>query len=159
MLLYSEFPGRVHQLAEDVVALNLGGDGSVVVVPVVAGDHAVVVLVTEAGEELDENIVDSAVTSLNLGVVGAVKHLSELSGADIANLVDVEFIESGIDDLLAGLIGASTDTEEELVEVNVTVLGGVEVFEEAASLTLGDVASEVLEAPVELLFVDESVVV
>ena len=108
---------------------------------------------------MDENIVDSAVTSLDLGVVGAVKHLSKLSGADVANLVDVEFFESGIDDLLAGLAGGSTDTEEELVEVNVTVLGGVEVFEEAAGLTLGDVASEVLEAPVELLFVDESVVV
>ena len=116
-------------------------------------------LVTEAGKELDEHIVDSAVTSLNLGVVGAVKHLSELSGADLSNLVDVEFVESAINDLLAGLVGASTDTEEELVEVDVTVLGGVEVLEETTGLTLGDVASEVLEAPVELLFVDESVVV
>ena len=60
---------------------------------------------------------------------------------------------------MTGLIRGASDSIEELVEVYASVLVCVKIFEENASLTFGDRAPKVFQAPVEFLLVDKSITV
>ena len=83
----------------------------------------------------------------------------ELGRRNQAFAVNVKFVESALDDLVADFVWLSSDADEELVEVNVAVLISVKVLEKTACLALGDGAAEILEAPVEFLLVKEAVAV
>lgn len=155
----SELPRGSHQAAEQVVILHLSRHGRVVVAPVIPGDRAVVELVAEGREELNEHVVQGASAVLNAGMVGRLEALLQLGGDNHFAGVGVEFVEGLLNHSLASFVGLSTDANQELAEVNVTVAGGVQKVEEHAGLFLSDGAAEVLKAPVKLLLVDVSVVV
>ena len=129
------------------------------IVPVAESDEAAVIVVWEAAKELNEHIVHSAFTSLNLGVFRAVEHNREIRAVDSTLAVGVEFVEALLDAVSACFVWLASNADNELVEVDEAVLGGVEVLEQDGGLTLRDVAAEILEAPVQLLLVQESVVV
>ena len=121
------------------------------------GDGSVSVLVAEGGEELGEDLIGGHFAGLDLGVHGAVVHGAEIAGSDARSTVNVEFVEGGVDALLADLVGASADTEKELVEVDVPIAVGVEALKEDGAFVLREPTAHILKAPVELLFVELSV--
>ena len=92
-------------------------------------------------------------------MIRAVENLSEVSAVNSTFTVSVEFVEALSDAVSACFVWLSSDADNEFIEVNEAILGSVEVLEQNGGLALRDVAAEVLEAPVELLLVDESVVV
>ena len=87
----------------------------------------------------------------------AVVDGSEISGCDSAVTVNIKLSESLVDVDLSGFVGASTESDEEFIVVNETVLVGIKVFNENLSLALRDVDSHVFDAPVKFLFVEGSV--
>ena len=84
----------------------------------------------------------------------AVIDWSEISASDTAISIVVELAESLVDKFLASLIGHASHSDEELVVVNTAVLVGIETLDENFTLTLCDVHSQVLDAPVELLLIE-----
>ena len=119
-----------------LVVVHAGRHAGVIVVPFRLSDGAVAVLVTERGEELSEDLVGGHLTALNLGVHASVVNSLEVAGLNALTAITVELAEGSVDSLLADLIGSSADTEKELIEVDVTVLVGVEAFEEASAFVL-----------------------
>lgn len=156
----SHLPGGVHELNKVLIIVDAGGNGCVVVVPLGMGDLAIVVLVTERGEELNEDLILGHLTRDNLGVLGAVVDTGEVAGGDnIIGVITVELGESLVDDGLADFVGLATETNEELIEGNETVRVDIEGVDKDASFLLGEGASHVLKAPVELLLVQFAVTV
>ena len=88
---------------------------------------------------------------------GAVVDRSEVSSSDSAVTIMVEFSEGSIDHSLSLLVRASPNSNKELIVVELTVLVGVEVVDKNLGLTLRNVNSHVLDAPVELLLIEHSV--
>ena len=117
-----------------VVVVNVSGDGSVVVVPLLAGDDAVAVLVAKASEELNEDLLISHLTALHLGVHARVVDDAQVSRSDGAITVLVEFGEALVDDLHAGGVGGTTDAEQEFVVADDAILVCVEVIKEQCGL-------------------------
>jgi len=127
--------------------------------PVVESDEAAVIVVWEAAKELNEHIVNSGFTSLNLRVFRAVEYNRQIRAVDSTLTVGVKFVEAQLDAVSACFVWLTSNADYKLVEVNEAVFGGVEVLEQDGGLTFRDVAAEVLEAPIQLLLVEESVVV
>ncbi len=149
--MYSELPSLLHQLHEVVIIIDRGRHGGVEVVPLRLRDSSVVVLIAEVGQELQERLVlrDFSRHHLRVGL-DRVAH-AQVRGDHTLGTISVELAESNIDDLLAGRVQAASDGSEELVEVDVAVLLGVEVREEGIGLLLSELDSALVEADKELL--------
>jgi hypothetical protein len=153
----SHLPGVVHHEHEVVVVVHARGHGGVVVIPFALSDGSISVLVAEGGQELREHLIGGHFARLNLGVHGAVVHGAQIASSDARSTVNVEFVEGRVDAFLAHLVGASAHAEEELIEVDVAIVVGVEALEEHGALVLGKLAAHILKAPVELLLVELAV--
>ena len=158
-LVHSELPGVAHERHEVVVVIDVGRYCGVVVVPLLTSDNAVAVFVTEAREELHEDLLVSHLSALNFGVLAAVIDDSQVGGGNGAAAIRVEFCEGLIDDLLARRVGGTTDTVQEFIVADDAVLIHIQMVEQELCLTLSDVGTEVLHAPVELLHVDFAVAI
>ena len=141
------------------VVVDIGRDGCVVVVPLLARDDTVAILVAEAGKELDEDLFVGHLAALHLRVVARVIDNAQVGRGDRAVAVLVELCEGHVDDSHAGLIGGAADAVQELVVADNTVLVEVQVVEEELSLALGNISAEVLQAPVELLHVNLAITI
>ena len=142
-----------------VVVVNIGRDGGIVVGPLLVGDNAVAVAVAEGGEELNEDLFVSHLSADDLGVLAAVVDDTQVGGGDGTVTIGIELSETLVDDFLSGLIGGASDSVKELVVTDDTILVKVKMIKENASLALRDGSSEVLQSPVELLFVDFTITV
>ena len=92
------------------------------IVPVAESDEAAVIVVWEAAKELNEHIVNSGFTSLNLRVFRAVEHNREISAVDSTLTVGVEFVEALLDAVSACFVWLASNADYELVEVDEAVL-------------------------------------
>ena len=129
------------------------------VAPVIPCNSSVGLFVAEGAKELDEDVVHGAITWFNGWMVGASENLSELIGNNGTSSVAVELLEGSLDGGATSLTWVSPNSNEEFSVVNVSIFAGVKVVQQKAGLTLGEGRSEVLQAPVELLFVNKSVLV
>ena len=154
-----EFPCVAHQLHEVAVVVNVGTDSCVVIVPLLVGDNAIAVFVAEASQELDEHFLVSHLAADNFGMLRAVVHYAHVARVDHAVAILVELGEAKVDDVLAGRVGSSTDSVKELIVADDAVLVEVEVVEEDAGFSLGNLGAQVLQPPVELLLVDLAVTI
>ena len=152
-------PSSLHELDEVVVVVDVGGDGSVVVVPLFLCDDAVTVLVAEAGQELHEDLLFSHFARLDLWVLARVVDDAQVARVDNTVAILIELLESLVNDGHTGGVRCSTDSVEELVEADDAVLVGVEVAEQDLGLVLGDVGAHVLKAPVELLHLNLAIAI
>lgn len=153
----SQLPGGFHKLNEVVVVVNRGGHGGVVVVPLGTGDFTVTVLVTEVSEELKEHFVLSHLSGDNLGVhVGGVDTL-KVSSLNQTTAVVVKFEVGLVDHSLSLGVQGSTDSNEELIEVNMTITVSVEKLHESVGLSSGKNDTNFLETGVEFTRIDLSV--
>jgi acyl-CoA synthetase (AMP-forming)/AMP-acid ligase II len=120
-------PCLSHERTEHLVALNGCTDSSVVVVPLVPCDSSVVSLVTEALAEFDEDLVLSSLASLHEWVQVNVENNFESVNINRTLAALVESGEDGVNALLSGLIWLASQSLEESVVVDITVLLSVEV--------------------------------
>ena len=142
-----------------VVVVYGRGDSGVVVGPLFTVNFTVTVFVTEVSEELEEDLVLSHLSGDNLRVhVGGVDSL-EVGSLDGTVTVVVELEEGLVNHSLSLLVESSTDTDEELIEVDGTGLVGIEELHEALALSLGDVATDVLESGEEFVGIALSVTI
>ena len=123
----SAAPCLSHERTENLVALNGCTDSSVVVVPLVPCDSSVVSLVTEALAEFDEDLVLSSLTSLHEWVQVNVENNFESMNINSTFAGLVEFSEDSVDAFLSGLVWLASQSLEESVVVDITVLLSVEV--------------------------------
>jgi hypothetical protein len=112
-----------------LIVVHTGRHGGVVIVPLGLGDGAVSVLVAKGGEELCEHLVGGHLAANHLGVHAAVVNGLEVTGLNTFTTIAVELDESSVNSLLADLNRGSADADEELIEVDVAVLVGVEAVE------------------------------
>ena len=87
----------------------------------------------------------------------AVEHGGQVGGSDTAIAVSVKLCEGLVNGSLTLLVGASTDSDKELVVVDEAVFVGVEALDKNFTFALADGDSEVLDAPVEFLLVELAV--
>ena len=146
-----------HEHDEVVVVVDGGGDGGVVIVPFTLCDLSVIVLVSEVGEEFQEGLVLSDLTrdDLWMGVTGVAD--SKVSGSDATRSISVEFAESSVDNSLSLCVKGASDHDKELIEVDIAIFVSVIGGEEKVSLSLGKVASALVEANEELLSINLSI--
>ena len=84
----------------------------------------------------------------------AVKEISQVKGGHVTVVILINLVPGLIDPSLSVGIWLSTDSEEELIEVDSSILISVEEIEKDLSLTLGNGDTVVLEAEVKLLLVE-----
>ena len=109
-----------------VIIINAGRDSGVVVVPLASGDHTVSVFVSEAGEEFEEDFVVSHFSADHLWVHGGVINWLQVGSGDLSTSVVVEFQEGLVDQGLSLCVQLASDSYQELVVVNASVLVGVQ---------------------------------
>lgn len=119
-----------------VVVVDVGRNGRVVIVPLLDGNNAISIAVTETGHELYEDFFVSHLATNNLRVSAAVVDDAQVSRCDGAVTISVKLCKALVDNFLSGFVGHSSDTVEELVITDDTILVGVEVLEEDSGLTL-----------------------
>ena len=117
-----------------IVIVDVGRDSGVVVIPLLSGDDAVAVAVAERGEELDEDLLGSHLSTLNLGVLRSVVDDTQVSACDGTIAIGIELSEALVNDLLSCSVGGTTKSKEELVVADDAVFVGVEVVEKELSL-------------------------
>ena len=141
------------------VVLNLSGDGSVVIVPLISPDSSVSIFVAESREEVDEHVVGRHFAGNDFRVAGCVEDLLEFFGVHTVFTESVELLECSVNYLLSGGVGSASDSNEELVIVYKTILAGVKVFKKNTGFFLRNSAAEIFQAPVELLLVKKAVTI
>ena len=137
-----------------IVVVNGGADSGVVLFPLISLDFAVTVLVAEALQELQEHLVLGDLATLDLGVHAAVVYTTEVGGSDLSITVGVKLKESFVDHGLSLGVEASADTDEELIEVDVTVAISVEEGHELIGFIAANADLDLAEAGVELVGID-----
>ena len=152
-----ELPGVNHEITEVLVVVNVGRDRCIVIVPLLLSDLAISVLVAKAGQEVNEHLIGSHLSALDLRVHTAVVDGRQVGCGDAAVAIGIKFKEGFVNEGLSALIGCSTDSEQELIVVHISVLVGVQVVNEEFCFALGHIDAHVLEAPVEFLFVELAV--
>ena len=142
---------------EMAIVSNEHGDSGVVIVPLASGDLSIIVLVSEVGEELEEGLVLSDLSRDDLWVSVTWVADSEVGSGNTARSVSVELAESGINHSLSGGIKGASHHDKELIEVDIAIFVGVIGGKKEVSLSLGKVASALVEANEELLSINLSV--
>merc|ERR1740139_447191 len=84
------------------------------------------VFVSEVLKELKENFILGLLTRLHLGVHGAVVNSSKVGGSDGKTAIGVELKERLVNHSLSLSVEGSANSDKELVEVDVTIIIGVE---------------------------------
>ena len=81
----------------------------------------------------------------------------EVGGRDSATAVVVKLAEGLVNECLTLFVGGSADAGQEFIEINSAIMVSVESFDQDFSLTLRNIHSHVLDAPVEFLLVELAV--
>ena len=137
-----------------IVVVNGGADSGVVLVPLISLDFAITVLVTEVLEELHEDLVLGDLSCLDLRVHAAVVDTTEVSGSDFSITVGIKLEEGLVNHCLSLGIEASADSDEELIEVNMTIAISIEKAHESPGFVTGDSDLDLAEARIELFGID-----
>ena len=117
-----------------IVIVNVGGHGGVVVIPLLLSDHAIAVAVAERGQELDEDLLVGHLAAHHLWVVRGVVDDTQVGARDCTVAICIEFAEALVDDLLASLIGCTTEPKQEFVVAHDAVFVSIEVVQQDLSL-------------------------
>jgi len=112
-----------------LIIVNAGGYSCVVLIPLLSIYSSISVCVVEVSEELHEDLVLSHLAALNLGVHVRVINATEVVHVNIPVAITVELKEGFVNHGLATSIGAASNANEELVEVNDAVTVLIEVSE------------------------------
>ena len=155
----SQFPCGFHELNKVFIVVNGGRDGGVVVVPLALGDFTIVVFVSEVGKEFEVGFVLGNLTRDHFWVSIARVADSKVTSGYTPGSINVEFAESSINRLLSALVGASSDSDKEFVEVDTAISIGIEMIKKHINFFFGEVASTFIETGVELLCIKFSITV
>ena len=124
-----------------VVVVDVCAHCRIVVIPLCAADRSIFVSVPETAQELNQNFFLCHLACAYLRMLSAVEDGCKVCRSNNAVSCQVEFRECFIDDCLSCPVGLTTNSDEELVKVNNTVLICVHGSEQHLSLMLGDVRS------------------
>jgi len=152
----SETPGVLHEIREVLIVINWRRDSSIVVIPLDAGNLSIVVFVTEVGKELKESLVLCNFSRDYLGMGSSIVCNSKVWSSNAAWAIDIEFRESDITNFLSSGIGASSNSSKELVEVNITILIGIQMCKKAISFFFAEATSTIVESNKEFLGINSS---
>lgn len=138
------------------IVINGARDGSIVVIPLNAGNLSIVVFVTEVGKELKESLILGDLTRDNLGMGSSIVCNSKVWSSNAAWAIDIEFSESGITAFLSGSIWGSSNSSEELVKVNITILIGIQMSKKTIGFFFAEATTWIVESNKEFLGINSS---
>jgi len=152
-------PGIAHHKFEVIVLVDAGTNIGVVFLKFFESNLAVTLLGVPLGHELVEDVILGHLAGLVLGVEGHVVVHKQVLNVNNSVSSLVQLLEGKADQVLSALGKVSTDTSEELVESDLSVVVLVEVLENAFELGGGESVAVLLETPHELMSVHSLVTV
>lgn len=120
-----------------IVIVHASTHGSIVVVPLCSVDGPVSVGISEVAEELQKHLFLRHLTTLHLWMKFGVVDSSQILNVDTPTPIFVELQERLVHHSLSLLVWTSSDSDQELIEVDETILVCVQERDQRLDLVDG----------------------
>merc|ERR1712032_857589 len=145
----SNVPCVAHHQLKVVILVNACADIIVVLNEFLEGDLSVLGDSVPLLHELVQDIVLGHLTALKLRVEGDVVDVSQVLNINDTVIGIIQLVKGHLDELFSVFVHATTDTSEELIVAELSVVVLVEVLEDALELRWAEVMAVLAKSPHE----------
>ena len=119
--------------------------------------YMVVIHSVESIEELSKNLLFGLAASLNLRVEFSVVNTNQVINSEFSRSIPIDLLECLKNEIFSELVHLSSDSIDELIEVDVAVSVAVEVIKKLLNFVIFEASAEISESVLKFFRVKLSV--
>ena len=158
-LTSSDVPSVANHKLEVIVTVNAGTQILVVVLEFFNCDNLVSLMRLPNSHEIRENLISCLTSTLEVGVEAHIVSNSNIINSDLATSILIKDTVGLMDHVETALVKTAADGAQKLIERQLSILIGVEMFNDLSDFDLGEVQTIVSHRVLELDRAERSITI